>query len=283
MRQVTPSQHTRVKPADDWVREEVRALLRGNVVAGYPYDAVHDLDDAIAAFAMRQSAYDASIASGVRRLHDLARALDYEPAARAPSLAAMASKRLFDIIFSAASLVLLAPLLVAIAVAIKLDSPGPVLFRQARVGRRAENFRIIKFRTMVANAEAPKADLRGLNEAADVVLFKMADDPRVTRVGRFLRRSSLDGLPQLLNVLKGEMSVVGPRPLIVEVAVLIEDREQHPSTALKPGMTGVGRLRHRSLEDELVLEDEYASRRWSIALDLGVAVRSLSRLWRGSY
>jgi lipopolysaccharide/colanic/teichoic acid biosynthesis glycosyltransferase len=123
-----------------------------------------------------------------------------------------AVKRAFDLIGASLGLLALAPLLIAIAVAIKLDGRGPLFFRQPRVGRHGKHFDMLKFRTMVPDADALKDSLRDRNEAQEG-LFKIADDPRVTRVGRLLRRSALDELPQLLNIIRGEMSLVGPRPL----------------------------------------------------------------------
>ena len=124
-------------------------------------------------------------------------------------------KRLFDLVGASVGLVAISPLLVVIAIAIKLDSRGPVLFRQLRVGRHGQRFYMLKFRTMVNNAEELKESLRDRNEAKEG-LFKIAEDPRVTRVGRLLRRSALDELPQLWNIVRGEMSLVGPRPLVVD-------------------------------------------------------------------
>ena len=121
-------------------------------------------------------------------------------------------KRAFDVVGSALGLVLLAPLMAAIALVVKLSSPGPVLFRQTRVGRDGHTFEMLKYRSMDDGADARKAELLARNEADG--LFKIADDPRITRVGRFLRRTSLDELPQLVNVLRGQMSLVGPRPLV---------------------------------------------------------------------
>jgi lipopolysaccharide/colanic/teichoic acid biosynthesis glycosyltransferase len=122
-------------------------------------------------------------------------------------------KRALDLAGALAGLVLFSPVLLAIALLIRLDSPGPALFCQIRRGHRGRPFRMLKFRTMVADAELRLRDLEPCNESAGGVLFKVRHDPRVTRLGRFLRRSSLDELPQLINVLKGEMSLVGPRPL----------------------------------------------------------------------
>jgi lipopolysaccharide/colanic/teichoic acid biosynthesis glycosyltransferase len=130
----------------------------------------------------------------------------------------------------------MAPVMLAIAIAIRLDSRGPVFFKQQRVGRHGRHFGVYKFRTMVPDADALKESLRDRNEAKDG-LFKIAEDPRITRVGKFLRKSSLDELPQLINVVRGEMSLVGPRPLVV-------DEDQHVRgwyrrrLELMPGITG---------------------------------------------
>ncbi|MCW2988728.1 MAG: hypothetical protein JWM24_1666 [Solirubrobacterales bacterium] len=145
-------------------------------------------------------------------------------------------KRGFDLLGVTLGLLALAPLMLAIAIAIRLDSRGPVFFRQRRVGRHGRHFEVYKFRTMVPNADALKDSLRDRNEAKDG-LFKIADDPRITRVGKLLRKTSLDELPQLFNVFRGEMSLVGPRPLVV-------DEDQHVKgwyrrrLELMPGITG---------------------------------------------
>ena len=146
------------------------------------------------------------------------------------------AKRAFDAAFSAAVLVTLSPLMALVALAVKLDGTGgPVLFRQVRVGKGGREFEMYKFRTMVPGAEARLGDLRALNEKTGPV-FKMRDDPRVTRVGRFLRRTSLDELPQFANVLKGDMSIVGPRPALpAEVATY--DDYQRQRLLVKPGLT----------------------------------------------
>src|SRR5262249_20294035 len=145
-------------------------------------------------------------------------------------------KRGFDVVAASIGLVVVSPIIAAIALSIWLDSKGPILFRQTRVGRDGRHFRIFKFRSMIADADAQKEVLRSRNEAGQG-LFKIADDPRVTRVGRFLRRTSLDELPQLFNVVRGEMSLVGPRPLVVDedVQVLGFDRSR---LHLTPGITG---------------------------------------------
>src|SRR4051812_7204182 len=145
-------------------------------------------------------------------------------------------KRFFDLAGTTVILALVAPVMALFAAAIRLDSRGSVLFRQTRVGRDGNPFEVVKFRTMVSEAEGMKADLRALNEA-DGGLFKITDDPRITRVGHLLRRTSLDELPQLLNVVRGDMSLVGPRPLVVDEDARITGWDRR-RLVLTPGMTG---------------------------------------------
>jgi lipopolysaccharide/colanic/teichoic acid biosynthesis glycosyltransferase len=149
---------------------------------------------------------------------------------------APALKRAFDLAVSLLALILLAPFLIAIAIAIKLDSPGPVLYRQRRVGKGGGYFKMLKFRTMEDGAHSRRDELRHLNECEDG-LFKLTEDPRVTRVGHFLRATSLDELPQLLHVVTGVMSLVGPRPLVPEEDLLIMG-EYRKRLELRPGITG---------------------------------------------
>jgi exopolysaccharide biosynthesis polyprenyl glycosylphosphotransferase len=183
-------------------------------------------------------------------------------------------KRGMDVVGSVTALVLLAPLGAVIAFAIKLDSRGPVFFRQQRVGRDGRVFEMLKFRTMVADAERRKAELAALNEADG--LFKIADDPRITRVGRRLRRTSLDELPQLLNVLRGEMSLVGPRPLVLEddqrVVGWYRRRLQ-----LTPGMTGRWQVlgSARIPLHEMVKLDYLYVANWSLWGDVKILLRTI--------
>jgi len=188
-------------------------------------------------------------------------------------------KRAFDIVLTGAGVLLIAPLLAAIAAAIRIESRGPIFFRQVRVGRDGEHFSIFKFRSMVADAEAQKDSLRALNEAGDG-LFKLTRDPRVTRVGSLLRRTSLDELPQLLNVLRGEMSLVGPRPLVVDedAQVLGLDRSR---LHLTPGMTGPWQiLGSRVPMQEMVGLDYLYVANWSLWLDLKVMLRTVRHVAR---
>ncbi|MFR9775184.1 sugar transferase [Micromonospora sp. MS34] len=194
-------------------------------------------------------------------------------------------KGLVDRSIALVALLLLLPVLAVLALAIKLDSRGPVLFRQVRVGQGGREFCVFKFRTMVVNADALLADLAARNQT-DGLMFKMRDDPRVTRVGRLLRKWSLDELPQLVNVLLGQMSLVGPRPpLPTEVARY--DGDVARRLLVKPGMTGLWQVSGRSdlsWEDGIRL-DLYYVENWSLAADLtilwktfGAVVRS-----RGAY
>lgn len=183
-------------------------------------------------------------------------------------------KRSLDLAGSALGLLVLAPVVGVLAAAIKVDSRGPVLFRQQRVGRDGQVFSIAKFRTMVVDAEVRKGELLELNETAGV--FKIAGDPRVTRVGRWLRRTSLDELPQLLNVLRGKMSLVGPRPLVPD-----EDRQvvgwHRRRLHLKPGMTGPWQIlgSARIPLYEMVKIDYLYVANWSLWADLKILLRTV--------
>ena len=186
-----------------------------------------------------------------------------------------AVKRALDLALASVGLLAISPLLMATAVAIKLDSHGPVFFRQLRVGRHGKQFHIFKFRTMVCDAEALKDSLRHRNEAQEG-LFKIVDDPRVTRVGRFLRKSALDEVPQLLNVLRGEMSLVGPRPLIVEEDVRIHGWHRR-RLELTPGMTGPWQILGpaRVPLAEMVAMDYLYVANWSMWNDVKILLRTV--------
>lgn len=153
-------------------------------------------------------------------------------------------KRVLDIVFASILLLFLSPIFLLIAIAIKLDSPGPVIFRQERIGKWGKPFYCLKFRSMYTDAEARKAELMKENEA-DEVVFKMKKDPRVTRVGRFIRKASIDELPQFVNVLRGEMSLVGPRPPVPIEVVQYEFETMFRLDAV-PGITGLQQVSGRS-------------------------------------
>ena len=194
---------------------------------------------------------------------------------------ALLIRRGIDIVGAVVGLVLGAPLLALVALAVRLDSPGPVIFRQTRVGTGGKLFEMFKFRSMREGAEAELEQLRELNEA-DGPIFKIHDDPRLTRVGRFLRRTSLDELPQLWNVLRGEMGLVGPRPpLPAEVSGYMEWHKKR--LEVRPGLTGLWQISGRSLLsfDEMVLLDIYYIENWSLWLDFKILLRTIPKVLFG--
>jgi len=187
----------------------------------------------------------------------------------------VAFKRAFDLFGASLGLLAISPMLIAIAIAIKLDSRGPVFFRQLRVGRHGHRFYMLKFRTMVPDAEELKDSLRHRNEAQEG-LFKIAEDPRVTRVGRLLRRSALDELPQLLNIVRGEMSLVGPRPLVVDEDQRVEGWHRR-RLELMPGMTGPWQILGpaRVPLREMVAIDYLYVANWSLWTDVKILLRTV--------
>lgn len=190
-------------------------------------------------------------------------------------------KRAFDFVGAATILLILAPVLLVTALAIKLDSRGPVFYRQERVGRHRATFRMTKFRSMAVDAEQRLEGLRSLNES-DAVLFKMRHDPRITRVGRFIRRYSIDELPQLLDVLRGEMSLVGPRP---SLAAEVEQYSVQMGRRMyvRPGMTGLWQVSGRSdlsFDEAERLDLAYVDN-WSITGDLMIMLRTVRAVTRG--
>jgi len=176
-------------------------------------------------------------------------------------------KALLDRVVALVALIVLLPLLVVIALAIRLSSRGPAIFRQARIGWQGREFTMWKFRTMVHNAEQLRSSLDELNRHATGELFKMNRDPRITRLGRWLRRTSLDELPQLVNVLRGQMSLVGPRPLPVTARPYVGEARRR--LLVKPGLTGLWQISGRSdldWEESVRLDLRYVEQ-WSLALD----------------
>jgi len=207
----------------------------------------------------------------------------------APALtsASVAAKRALDALGSFALIALFSPLMIAIAIAIKLESRGPIFFRQPRAGRGNSSFQMIKFRSMYVDAEQRKAEMEKLNEASDGVMFKIRRDPRVTRVGRFIRRFSLDELPQLFNVLRGEMSLVGPRPLIFPETAALEEAWHLRRLELRPGLTGPWQVYGRSQSpfQEMVRFDYQYVAGWSLARDIEILLATIPAVLsgRGAY
>jgi exopolysaccharide biosynthesis polyprenyl glycosylphosphotransferase len=198
------------------------------------------------------------------------------------SRSTMLLKRGFDIVISATSLALLAPLFPFVALAIRLDSPGPVLFTQLRAGLGGAPFRMYKLRSMYRDAEERLGDLIDF-DALPEPAFKLRDDPRVTRIGRFLRRLSLDELPQLWNVLRGDMSIVGPRP--EELSLVERYRPEHRfRLEVKPGMTGPMQVFGRgelAFAERLAVELDYVEK-ISLARDLWILLQTVPALFRGT-
>ena len=191
-------------------------------------------------------------------------------------------KRAIDILGSSVGLVLLSPVFAILALCVKLGSAGPVFFRQERFGRGGRLFKILKFRTMVDGAEGERDQLLGQSVYKDARLFKVPQDPRTTRFGRSLRRTSLDELPQLVNVLRGEMSLVGPRPPLPSEVALYE-KHHYARFDVKPGMTGpwqvAGRNEVTEFEQVVALESEYI-RNWSLVTDLTILMRTIPAVLR---
>ena len=192
-------------------------------------------------------------------------------------------KRVIDILGSAALLLALAPLFAVVAWLIRKDSSGPVFFTQERIGFNKRPFRLIKFRTMMDGADHQQAELEHLNEAAGPV-FKIKSDPRVTRVGKFLRRFSIDELPQLVNVLKGDMSLVGPRPLPVRDFDRFNTQWHKRRLSVKPGMTCLWQVNGRSnvtFDHWVQMDLEYIDN-WSLGLDMKILLKTIPAIMRGS-
>ena len=191
-------------------------------------------------------------------------------------------KRLLDVTFSALTMILLFPVLIAIAIAVKFDSPGPIFYTSERIGKKARVFKCVKFRTMVRDADGRRAEVLHMNERQGI-LFKMSNDPRITRLGRFLRKYSLDELPQFFNVLRGDMSVVGPRPPIAS------EFRQYDLAHLRrldvtPGITGLWQVQARqdpSFDSYISLDVAYIEN-WSVWLDIKIILRTVGVVFAGT-
>jgi exopolysaccharide biosynthesis polyprenyl glycosylphosphotransferase len=217
-------------------------------------------------------------------------AIRYRPSGAQPTVAVqvvaddyrLSVKRALDILGAGIGLMLLTPLMLAVALAVKVSSPGPVFYRQERYGWRKRRFRMMKFRTMIADAEILQSTLEERNEATGPV-FKIRNDPRMTPIGRFLRATSLDELPQLWNVLRGDMSLVGPRPLPVRDVGRFDQSWLMRRFSVLPGMTGLWQVSGRSdlgFGDWAALDLEYIDR-WSLRLDLEILVRTFPAVLNG--
>jgi exopolysaccharide biosynthesis polyprenyl glycosylphosphotransferase len=192
-------------------------------------------------------------------------------------------KRVFDLLVGSLLVVVLSPIMLACALAVRLSGPGPILFRQQRFGQDGTAFHLHKFRSMVPDAEDRQPALRAIGNEADGPLFKLYHDPRVTPVGRLLRAWSLDELPQLLDVLAGTMSLVGPRPFVTH-EIDLTDPWARTRLRVKPGVTGLWQVagRHRLPFDDLVRYDLFYVENWSLSMDLFVLLRTIPAVLRRS-
>ena len=185
-------------------------------------------------------------------------------------------KRIADYVLAFALTIALAPMMIVVAIAIKLDSPGPILFKQTRVGLDGRHFKVWKFRSMVSNGEELLKQLEDKNEIKGGVVFKIKKDPRVTRVGKIIREYSIDEIPQLFNVLLGDMSLIGPRPLPLRDIEKMDIRH-NVRHELLPGITGLTQVNGRSecSSDEFFYWDEFYVKQWSLLLDLKILLKTL--------
>lgn len=185
-------------------------------------------------------------------------------------------KRVFDLFGSALLLLLFSPVFLVTSIAIKIDGAGPIFYHQERIGRGGRTFGMRKFRSMVANADDQLASLLDLQGSSETPLFKVADDPRITKIGRFLRKHSIDELPQLINVLRGEMSLVGPRPQRAAEVALYDDIALR-RLAVKPGMSGLWQVSGRSSLswEETIRLDLYYVENWSLTQDIVILFRTI--------
>src|SRR5205814_1171538 len=191
-------------------------------------------------------------------------------------------KRLLDVLGAGVGVVVLTPVLALVAAIVKLESPGPVFFTQVRVGRGGRRFRIIKFRTMVDGAEQRRDELLSRSLYSDGRLFKVRDDPRITPLGRWLRRTSIDELPQLVNVLRGEMSLVGPRPPLPSEVALYEEHH-YARFDVKPEITGpwqVGGRNHITDLEQVVKLETGEIREWNLGLSLFILLRTVPAVFK---
>ncbi len=224
--------------------------------------------------------FDLSLSS--KRRQRASRFIELVPSDHA-SLTAEKMKRIVDLVGATAGLLMTAPIFLAVAIAVKVTSPGPVFFVQERYGYRRRRFPMYKFRSMVQDAPQLMAKLESQNEANGPI-FKMANDPRITPLGRFLRKTSLDELPQLLNVIKGDMSLVGPRPMSVRDVSLFNEAQLMRRFSVRPGITGSWQVSARaSLDfDQWVVLDCSYIENWSLALDLSILARTIPAVLKRS-
>ena len=279
------------EPGDDGVLQRIEAAIAAQpideVFVAVPFDTCQALIRRIIAACEEQGVTVRVVAQLASLFWARARldALGAQPVVTIytgpPDTPRLLVKRAIDLAGATIGLLLCAPLFAAVAIAIKLDSPGPVFFAQERVGLNRRRFRAYKFRTMVVGAERMQAALEARNEAAGPA-FKIRRDPRITRVGRWLRRLSIDELPQLANVWKGEMSLVGPRPLPARDVRRIDVRWHNRRFSVKPGITCLWQVQSRKprFDEWMELDMQYIDN-WSLALDLKILAKTIPAVISG--
>jgi exopolysaccharide biosynthesis polyprenyl glycosylphosphotransferase len=285
-----PAHHVDVVANVPWAADELHAVVVRERIERVVV-ALHDLDEetlASIARVCREERVKMSVAPPLRAM--LGTAVSLNHLAELPviefktwdaSRSTVLAKHCFDRVVAAVALLLLAPLMLLIALAIRLDSRGPALFKQRRAGRNGAPFTMLKFRTMVRDAEERLEEVVSFSSLPEP-MFKVKDDPRVTRVGRFLRRKSLDELPQLANVLNGDMSLVGPRPEELRIVALYGEAEQF-RLDLRPGMTGPMQVHGRgelTFQERLAVEREYIEN-YTLAKDVKLLLQTLPVVGRG--
>lgn len=220
------------------------------------------------------------------RLQGIRQAIFSTDDVRSSQTYSFAIKRILDLVISGSILIIVALPMLLVMVLIKLDSPGSIFFKQTRIGLQGKPFKLIKLRTMVANAPSLQMSLEQSNEVEGGVLFKIKQDPRITRSGKFLRRYSIDEIPQLLNVIKGDMSLVGPRPLTLRDISKLPENEQMRHAVL-PGITGLWQVSGRSETSSSSLGkcDRFYIQRWSLLLDFSILLKTVVVVFtcRGAY
>ncbi len=275
----------RVVASFDSFVEFIRTNVVDEVVIGLPMQSLYSQAARLAALAEEQgiavrflpSIFDPKIRNG--------RKPDFDPVTHTETSEAntFTAKRVFDFIVALISLIVITPLLLVAAILIKLTSPGPVFFMQKRVGLNKRIFSMVKFRTMVPDAEQRIREIEHLNEASGAV-FKIKNDPRITPIGRFLRRTSIDELPQLFNVLKGDMSMVGPRPLPMRDYERFSEDAQRRRFSVRPGITCLWQVNGRSsipFDEWMELDLRYVDQ-WSIWMDVQILFKTIPAVLRGS-
>ena len=273
----------------DGVPQFLRDSVVDEVVMALPMRSMHYQASQIAAFCEEQGITVRQLSNifDLKLAHSSAEDLEGDPLITHRTGSIEGShhliKRLLDIVASGFMLLFLSPLLVVAAILIKLTSPGPVFFVQKRLGLNKRRFGVFKFRTMVADAEKKMQEIEHLNEVSGPV-FKIKNDPRITSVGRIMRRTSIDELPQLLNVFRGDMSLVGPRPLPVRDYEGFNEDWQRRRFSVKPGITCLWQVKGRSeipFEQWMELDLQYIDK-WSLWLDLKILLRTIPAVLRGS-